>query len=221
RQGRHDLLVLLARAGAYGVHEDAPRTDERRDAGEDLPLERGEARHVLGSPAPAQLRMAAERPEPAARGVDEHGVERRGDGRPAAAWRSTRRASGAQAPGRVSTPSTASSVWSASRVVTSAFARSVVGARSLSAASSAGSSERPNSSAQRATSQPGCDHSTARRAIGSASAGGSARPLRPSAAARRRTALTSPPAPAPATRARRPLASTAAYAGTRSRNSSW
>src|SRR5438876_4052947 len=83
RQGRHDLLVLLARAGAYGVHEDAPRTDERRDAGEDLPLERGEARHVLGSPAPAQLRMAAERLEPAARGVDEHGVERRGDGRPA------------------------------------------------------------------------------------------------------------------------------------------
>src|SRR5207249_1376741 len=213
RQRGDDLLVLLGREGAHGIDEDTVRPDEGRNAGEDLPLERREAWNVLRPPAPAELGVTAQRAEAAARRVHQHGVERAGEGRSAgsgAAPCSTRGPPGAHGPGVVERPSAASSAWSASLVVTVRLARSAVGARSLLAASSAGSASAPNSSAQRATSQRGCDHSTARRPSGSPAAGGSARPAAPSAAARRRTALTSPLAPAPAVRASRTLASTAA-----------
>src|SRR5262249_15738689 len=76
-----------------------------------------------------------------------------------------------------------------------------------------GSSASENSSAQRSTSQRGCDHSTARRPSGSSAGSGSPSPSRPAPAARRSTAFTSPTAPRPAVPASRTLESTAASAG--------
>jgi hypothetical protein len=86
RVGRAEALdhvfVLVARDRAHGVHEDAAGSHERRHAVQDLPLQRREPRDILRAAAPAELGMARERAEAAARGVDEDCVEKPGERRP-------------------------------------------------------------------------------------------------------------------------------------------
>ena len=70
------LLALGAGDRAHRVHERAARGQRLRPGGEDPRLERRELADRLGAGPPAQIRPGLQRPEPAARRVDQHPVER-------------------------------------------------------------------------------------------------------------------------------------------------
>src|SRR5207253_11298252 len=63
----YDAVGRFARDRADRIDQSAAGTDERRDGGEQLALQRREAGEILGVPPPAQLGMAAERAEATAR----------------------------------------------------------------------------------------------------------------------------------------------------------
>src|SRR5439155_5006497 len=76
REGRYDVGILLAGERADRVDENATGPDERRHPGEKIPLEGRESRNVRRLATPAELGMAAQRAETAARRVYQHCVER-------------------------------------------------------------------------------------------------------------------------------------------------
>ena len=78
-----DVVGLDPHGRADRVDEHAAGANQRRDAVEQRALQRREPRQVIGPAAPAQLGVAAERPQPGARRVDQDGVEGPAHRRPA------------------------------------------------------------------------------------------------------------------------------------------
>src|SRR5262249_55164010 len=81
QKGPDDLVVLVGLARAGRVHETSAGTDGRRQTFQHLPLCGGKWRKVRFSPPPADVRIAADRAEAGAGGVDEDEVEGRRKGR--------------------------------------------------------------------------------------------------------------------------------------------
>lgn len=77
QKGLDGVLVFFPGEGARAVDDEPPGTDKRRGPPEDRPLLRRQRFDRLRLKAPLDLRLSRERPEAAARRVDEHPVERR------------------------------------------------------------------------------------------------------------------------------------------------
>jgi hypothetical protein len=118
-EGRH-LLVLGPEEGAGGVEEPAARPEQPREAGAEVALRGREALGLVGAQAPARVGPAPERPEAAARGVDEDpvgdagevgqrgvGPGARGRRRKRRLWTPARRARRRASPSRFSSTSSA------------------------------------------------------------------------------------------------------------------
>src|SRR3954453_23050694 len=74
-KGSHDSLVFLRFTRAGRIDNAATGMQQGRGVAEDGPLDRGKALEVGRGAPPSDIRIAADRPQARARGVDEHGVE--------------------------------------------------------------------------------------------------------------------------------------------------